>query len=117
MFALREAYRIVLEEGLQNRFQRHQANHEALRDGLQDIGIGYLVDAAYRLPMLNAVRIPAGVDDAAIRTALLNEYNIEIGGGLGKFAGSVWRIGLMGQSSSKNHVNMLLAALKELLHS
>ena len=115
MYALREAYRIVLEEGLENRFRRHYENHCLLRDGLRELGIHYLVDEKYRLPMLNAVKIPSSVDDAKVRKALLQQYNIEIGGGLGKFAGQLWRIGLMGESSTQNHVNMLLSALRQLL--
>lgn len=115
MFAMREALRLVLEEGLEARFARHQRNHELLRDGLESLGFQFLVDKQYRLPMLNAVKIPEGVDDATVRSRLLNEYNIEIGGGLGKFAGKLWRIGLMGESSTPNHVNMLLSALKNLM--
>ena len=115
MFALREAYRVVLEEGLEKRFARHQRNHELLRDGLEALGFEFLVAKPYRLPMLNAVKIPEGVDDAVIRSRLLNEYNIEIGGGLGKFAGKLWRVGLMGESSTPNHVHMLLSALKDLM--
>ncbi|MCL6266153.1 pyridoxal-phosphate-dependent aminotransferase family protein [Flagellimonas myxillae] len=115
MFAMREALRIVLEEGLENRFARHQKNHELLRDNLEALGFEFLVDKQYRLPMLNAVKIPNGVNDAALRKRLLEEYNIEIGGGLGPFAGKIWRIGLMGESSDANHVNMLVAALKEIM--
>ncbi len=115
MFAMREALRIVLEEGLENRFKRHQKNHELLRDGLEAMGFKFLVEKQYRLPMLNAVVIPDGVDEALVRKRLLNEYNIEIGGGLGPYAGKIWRIGLMGESSTPNHVNMLLAALKEVM--
>ena len=115
MYALREALRIVLEEGLENRFERHRRNHILLRDGLEEMGFEFLVDEAFRLPMLNAVKLPTGVDDATIRRQLLNEYNIEIGGGLGAFAGKIWRIGLMGESSSANHVNMLLSALRTLI--
>lgn len=115
MFALREAYRVVLEEGLEARFARHQRNHELLRDGLEELGFEFLVDPQYRLPMLNAVKLPPGADDATLRSRLLHEYNIEVGGGLGKFAGKLWRIGLMGESSTPNHVHMLLAALKDLL--
>jgi len=115
MFAMREALRLVLEEGLEARFARHQRNHALLRDGLEALGFEFLVDKQYRLPMLNAVKIPEGVNDATTRSRLLNEYNIEIGGGLGKFAGKLWRIGLMGESSTPNHVNMLLSALKELM--
>ena len=115
MYAMREALRIVLEEGLEHRFKRHQKNHELLRDGLEAVGFEFLVDKEYRLPMLNAVRIPKGVDDTDVRKRLLEKYNIEIGGGLGPFAGKVWRIGLMGESSDANHVNMLLAALKDVI--
>lgn len=115
MYALREAYRLVLEEGLENRWARHSKNHLLLKEGLKKLGIEFLVKEEFRLPMLNSVIIPEGVDDAYVRSRLLNDYNIEIGGGLGKFAGKVWRIGLMGQSSTPNHVNMLLAALKEIL--
>jgi alanine-glyoxylate transaminase/serine-glyoxylate transaminase/serine-pyruvate transaminase len=115
MFALREAYRLVLEEGLEARFARHRQAHALLRDGLAELGIDYLVASPYRLPMLNAVRIPPGVDDATVRRRLLDEYNIEIGGGLGKFAGNVWRIGLMGESATPRHVHALLAALRVLL--
>jgi len=115
MFAMREALRIVLEEGLENRFKRHQRNHELLRDGLESMGFEFLVEKQYRLPMLNAVRIPEGVDEAGVRKRLLEEYNIEIGGGLGPYAGKIWRIGLMGESSDANHVNILLAALKDVM--
>jgi alanine-glyoxylate transaminase/serine-glyoxylate transaminase/serine-pyruvate transaminase len=115
MFALREALRLVLEEGLEARFARHRRNHELLVDGLAELGIEFLVAPAFRLPQLNAVKIPEGADDAAIRSALLNRYNIEIGAGLGEFAGKVWRIGLMGESSTENHVNMLVSALRTLL--
>lgn len=116
MFALREAYKIVLEEGLENRWQRHQKNHLLLKSGLEAMGFEFLVEEGYRLPMLNAVKIPDGIDDAMVRSRLLNEFNIEIGAGLGQFAGKVWRIGLMGESSSANHVNLLLAALDTIIN-
>ena len=115
VYSLHEALRLVHEEGLEARFERHRTNHELLRDGLEELGFEYLVAPEYRLPMLNAVKIPEGVDDAATRGKLLNEFNIEIGGGLGDFAGKVWRIGLMGCSCTKNHVNMLLAALRQII--
>ncbi len=86
-----------------------------LRDGLEKLGFEFIVDPKYRLPMLNAVKIPDGVDDAAVRQRLLEEFNIEIGAGLGDFAGKVWRIGLMGCSSTENHVYLLLAALKKIM--
>jgi len=115
IFGIREAYRLVLEEGLEARFKRHLETHEHLRDGLEALGFKFLVDEEYRLPMLNAVYLPEGVEELPIRKKLLNEYNIEVGGGLGDFAGKLWRIGLMGHSCDKNHVNMLLSALREIL--
>ncbi len=115
MYALREAYSLVLEEGLENRFARHRKNHELLKTGLEALGFEFLVAPGLRLPMLNAVKVPDGVNEGAIRQRLLNEYNIEVGGGLGKFAGKIWRVGLMGESSTHNHVNVLLAALKDIL--
>lgn len=115
VYALYEALRVVLEEGLEARFARHRRNHELLRAGLEALGFAFVVEEKYRLPMLNAVRIPEGVDDKAIRGRLLNEYDIEIGGGLGDFAGKVWRIGLMGHGCTANNVNTLLAALRALL--
>lgn len=114
-YALYEALRIVFEEGLEARFARHRRTHEMLRDGLESMGFEFVVAPEYRLPMLNSVKIPKGVDDAAVRSKLLNDYNIEIGAGLGDFAGKVWRIGLMGCSCTENHVNMLLAALKKII--
>ena len=115
LYALHEALRIIFEEGLPQRFERHKRNHELLKAGLEELGIKFVVDAPYRLPMLNAVSIPAGLDDAAVRKQLLEEYNIEIGAGLGDFAGKFWRIGLMGCSSTPNHVNILLAALRKII--
>lgn len=115
MYALREAYRIVLEEGLTARFARHHQTHLLLKAGLEDLGFSYLVAEGYRLPMLNAVRLPEGVDEARVRKRLLEEFNLEVGGGLGAFAGKIWRIGLMGESCTPKHVNLLLTALKQLL--
>ncbi len=116
MFALREAYRIVLEEGLEARFLRHRDNHKLLRDGLEQRGFEFLVDEPYRLPMLNAVKLPQGVDDASTRSRLLNEFNIEVGGGLGNFAGKIWRIGLMGESCNPDHIDKLFHALDSILN-
>jgi len=115
MFALREAYRIVLEEGLENRFARHRHVHNVLRAGLEEMGFEFLVHADYRLPMLNAVIVPDGLDEAMVRKRLLEDYNIEVGSGLGKFAGKIWRIGLMGESADVNHVHVLLSALKDIM--
>ncbi len=114
IYALRESLRIVLEEGLEARFARHRRCHELLREGLEELGFEFLVAPEVRLPNLNVVKIPAGIADAPARRRLLDEYNIEIGGGLGEFAGKYWRIGLMGASCTANHVNMLLAALKRI---
>ncbi len=114
-YALYEGLNLIFEEGLEARFARHRLNHELLRDGLEAMGFEFLVAPEYRLPMLNAVKIPAGIEEAAVRSQLLNQYNIEIGGGLGDFAGKLWRIGLMGSSCTENHVNMLLAALKQII--
>ena len=86
-----------------------------LKSELESLGFEFLVQEEFRLPMLNAVKVPEGIDEAAIRKQLLNDYNIEVGGGLGKFAGKLWRVGLMGESSSANHVNMLVSALKTIL--
>ena len=116
IYALHEALRLIFEEGLKARFERHRLNHELLREGLEKLGFEFFVEPAYRLPMLNAVRIPTGMDDAAVRKRLLDEFNIEIGAGLGEFAGKVWRVGLMGCSSTENHVNLLLAALKKIMN-
>lgn len=115
MFGLREAYRLVLEEGLENRFKRHIASHQLLKQELEALGFKFVVKEGYRLPMLNAVKLPEGVDDAKVRSQLLNEYNIEVGGGLGQFAGKIWRVGLMGESSNPNYVNTLVAALQTIL--
>ncbi len=114
-YSLHEALRLVLEEGLPARFARHHRNHIALRDGLAAMGIQYAVPETHRLPMLNAVKIPAGVDDVAVRKQLLTEFGIEIGGGLGPWKGQVWRIGLMGSTSSASNVLLFLAALEKCL--
>lgn len=114
-YGLYEALRLIHEEGLENCWRRHDLNHRALKAGLAALGIEYTAQAGHQLPMLNAVRIPTGVDDAAVRTALLNRFGIEIGGGLGAFKGQVWRIGLMGYGSRPANVYLLLSALEELL--
>jgi alanine-glyoxylate transaminase/serine-glyoxylate transaminase/serine-pyruvate transaminase len=115
IYALREALRLVLEEGLKERFDRHQLHSRALVAGLEAMGLKMVAPAKYRLPELNAVYIPEGIDDATVRKALLNEYGIEIGGGLGKFKGKAWRIGLMGYSCSRANVMLFLAALENIL--
>jgi alanine-glyoxylate transaminase/serine-glyoxylate transaminase/serine-pyruvate transaminase len=115
IYAIHEALRIVHEEGLEARFERHMLNHNRLREGLEAMGFEFLVAPEFRLPMLNAIKIPNGIDDMTVRGRLLEEYNIEIGAGLGEFAGKVWRIGLMGESCTQNHINMLLGALKNII--
>ena len=114
-YGLYEALRLIHEEGLESCFARHMRNHLALKAGLAALGMEYTAQAGHQLPMLNAVRIPEGVDDAAVRGRLLNRFGIEIGGGLGAFKGKVWRIGLMGYGSRENNVLVLLAALEQLL--
>ena len=112
-YALYEALRMILGEGLEARIQRHTLNHRALRAGLEALGLTYI--PSHSLTTLNAVRIPDSVDDAVVRNRLLGEFGIEIGAGLGPFKGKAWRIGLMGASSTKRHVLLLLAALETIL--
>ncbi|KKK57922.1 hypothetical protein LCGC14_3049630, partial [marine sediment metagenome] len=114
-YALHEALRIVLEEGLEARWQRHALHHRALKAGLEALGISYLADPDHQLPMLNAVATPEGVDEAGVRKRLLEEFSIEIGGGLGDFKGKAWRIGLMGESATSRHVSECLTSLGEVL--
>ncbi len=116
-YALREALRIVLEEGLEARFARHWRNHAALAAGLGALGLGLASEEGHRLPMLNAVTVPDGVDEGRVRSRLLQDHGIEIGGGLGPMKGKVWRIGLMGESSRQTHVLTVLAALEEALRA
>ncbi len=115
VYALREALRIVLEEGLEARFARHRRHSQALMAGLAALGCTPNASEGHRLPSLNCVTAPPGVDEAAVRKALLLDFDIEIGGGLGPLAGKVWRIGLMGESSRQDHVVAVLAALEVLL--
>lgn len=111
-YGLHEALRLVLEEGLENRFARHMRNHRALKAGLQAMGIEYSVAEGQQLPMLNSVWVPEGIDDSGVRSQLLREYGIEIGGGLGPMKGRTWRIGLMGEASTARNVLLFLAALE-----
>jgi alanine-glyoxylate transaminase/serine-glyoxylate transaminase/serine-pyruvate transaminase len=115
MYALHEALAVVEEEGLDARWARHERNHRLFIDGLADAGLTVLPPEGERLWTLNAVRIPQGVEDAAVRKRLLDEFNIEIGGGLGPLAGKVWRVGLMGASSAPRLVVLLLGALSAIL--
>lgn len=115
VFGFYEGLRIVTEEGLENRWQRHRQNAELFWKGLEDMDLTCHVPLPTRLEPLTTVRVPDGVDEAAVRAGLLKEYNIEISGGLGELKGKVWRVGLMGYSSRKENVVLLLAALKDLL--
>ena len=115
IFGLHEALRLVLEEGLERRYERHRAQASALHEGLEALGLELLVPAEIRLPPLTLVRIPTGVDDATVRRRLLDEYDLEIGGGLGEFKGKAWRIGLMGASATAEHVAQCLRALGAVL--
>jgi alanine-glyoxylate transaminase/serine-glyoxylate transaminase/serine-pyruvate transaminase len=117
IYGLREALRIIAEEGLGARFERHQLNHRALVAGVEAMGLSMLVQEGERLPMLNAVRIPEGADDLKVRKALLNDLGMEIGGGLGALAGKIWRVGLMGHSSCRRNVFLFLSGLETILKS
>ena len=113
VYALREALAIILEEGLESRFARHRKVHLLLREGLESLGLKYIPENS--LCTLNCVATPEGIDEAAIRSKLLADYDIEIGGGLGVFAGKAWRIGLMGHGATKRNVGTLLSALSDCL--
>ncbi|MBN1829238.1 MAG: alanine--glyoxylate aminotransferase family protein [Deltaproteobacteria bacterium] len=115
IYALREALRLALDEGLESRFDRHRRLSAQLIDGLEKMGLEMLVDRKYRTPMLNAVKIPCGVDEAVLRKRLLERYGIEIGAGLGPLKGKIWRIGLMGHSCAEENISLILSALKSLL--
>lgn len=115
MYGLHESLVILEEEGLENAWARHRAMHEKLKTGLEELGLKYVVDEAARLPQLNSIYVPDGVDEAAIRTKLLIEFNLEIGAGLGDMAGKIWRIGLMGYSARQENVDYCLKALKACL--
>jgi alanine-glyoxylate transaminase/serine-glyoxylate transaminase/serine-pyruvate transaminase len=117
IYALREALRIIAEEGLEARFARHELNHKAFVAGIEAMGLSMLVPEPNRLPMLNAVLIPEGADDLKVRRALLKEFGIEIGGGLGALQGKIWRVGLMGHSSYRKNVLLFLTALETILRA
>jgi alanine-glyoxylate transaminase/serine-glyoxylate transaminase/serine-pyruvate transaminase len=115
LYALHESLVMLKDEGLENSWARHRKNHLALKAGLEAMGLSFIVDEDSRLPQLNAVTIPDGIDEALVRTRLLNEYNLEIGAGLGALAGKVWRIGLMGHSSRAENIILCLGALESIL--
>lgn len=112
LYALREALRLVEEEGLETRFARHRRHSAALMAGLDALGFRPFAEEGYRLPTLNSVALPSRVEDAAVRDELLHEFGIEIGGGLGALQGKIWRIGLMGESATRMHVLTLLSTLE-----
>ncbi len=114
-YALHEALRLVLLEGLENRWKRHQQNHELLVKGLKELGLSIGSQAGHQLWQLNAVTVPEGVDEAAVRKSLLNDHGIEVGAGLGPMKGKIWRVGLMGETSSRENVERCLAALRKIL--
>jgi alanine-glyoxylate transaminase/serine-glyoxylate transaminase/serine-pyruvate transaminase len=111
IYALHEALLILHQEGLENAYKRHASNHQLLKVGLENLGLEFVVDEQCRLPQLNMVKIPEGVDDLKIRSTLLNDFNLEIGAGLGDLAGKVWRIGLMGYASNPKNVDYCVNSL------
>jgi len=115
LYAIHESLVMLEEEGLEQAWARHATMHNALRDGVEAMGLSLIVDKAYRLPQLNTVSIPEGVDEAVVRGKLLSRYNLEIGAGLGDLAGKVWRVGLMGQSATSEHVTLFLSAMEDVL--
>ncbi|MDE2090263.1 MAG: alanine--glyoxylate aminotransferase family protein, partial [Gammaproteobacteria bacterium] len=115
LYGLHEALVMLKEEGIENSWVRHKRNHLALRAGVEAMGIEFLVKEGHRLPQLNAIKVPEGVNEALVRQRLLEEFNLEIGAGLGGLAGKIWRIGLMGYASSPKNVLFCLAALEKVL--
>lgn len=116
-YGFREALRIIAEEGLEERFKRHLKNHRALVAGIETMGLSMLVPEKERLPMLNAIKIPEGINDLQVRRELLNGFGIEIGAGLGPLAGKIWRVGLMGHTSTLRSVLLFLTALETVIKS
>jgi alanine-glyoxylate transaminase/serine-glyoxylate transaminase/serine-pyruvate transaminase len=116
IYALHESLTMLEEEGLENAWARHRRHHNALRAGLETLGLEFVVDEPYRLPQLNAVSVPEGIDEAAVRGMLLNEHSLEIGAGLGPMAGKIWRIGLMGHAAREENVLKCVGAMEAVLH-
>ena len=115
LYALHESLRLLAAEGLEQSWQRHRDMHQLLKQGLESLGLTFVVADAYRLPQLNSLYIPQCVDDAAVRTQLLEQYNLEIGAGLGDLAGKAWRIGLMGYAARRENVALCIKALTDVL--
>jgi alanine-glyoxylate transaminase/serine-glyoxylate transaminase/serine-pyruvate transaminase len=116
LYALHESLVMLQQEGIENAWARHKLQHEKLAKGLANLGLDFIVPAEERLPQLNLVYIPKGIDDAKVRQYLLQEYNLEIGAGLGQFAGQAWRIGLMGYTARSENVALCLSALADALN-
>jgi alanine-glyoxylate transaminase/serine-glyoxylate transaminase/serine-pyruvate transaminase len=116
-YALREALVMITEEGLESRWKRHESTSKTFVAGIEAMGLEMLVPPEHRLWTLNTVRIPEGIDDARVRSRLLNEHNIEIGGGFGSLKGKIWRVGLMGSNSTETSLMLLLSALRRILES
>lgn len=115
LYGFHEALVMLREEGLEASFKRHRSMHENLRDGLEELGIRFVVEEPFRLPQLNAIWIPEAIDDGEARAKLLNEQSLEVGAGLGDFAGKVWRVGLMGYSARQENVDLAIRAIKSVL--
>jgi len=115
LYGLHEALVMLAEEGLENAWARHQRNHQALRAGIEAMGMQFLVQESHRLPQLNAIKVPEGVDEAQVRQRLLAQFSLEIGAGLGSLAGKIWRIGLMGYTSNPKNVLFCLSTLERVL--
>ena len=115
LYALHESLVMLQNEGLENSWARHKMMHEKLAVGLAELGLDFIVPQGERLPQLNTVSIPEGVDDGKVRKFLLSQFNLEIGAGLGQFAGKAWRIGLMGYAARHENVTLCLSALKQAL--
>lgn len=115
LYALHESLRLLAGEGLEQSWQRHADMHTLLKQGLVNLGLEFVVAEPYRLPQLNSVYIPQGVDDAAVRKQLLAQYNLEIGAGLGELAGKAWRIGLMGYAARRENIALCIKALEDVL--
>lgn len=116
LYALHESLVMLHEEGIENSWQRHKTMHNKLAEGLAALDIEFIVPESERLAQLNTIKIPTGLDDAKVRTFLLNEFNLEIGAGLGQFAGEAWRIGLMGFAARQENVTLCLAALEQAIN-
>ena len=115
LYALHESLVMLKNEGLENTWKRHQEMYNKLKNGLDNLGFEFVVEPDIRLPQLNTILVPQGIDDARVRGQLLNQYNLEIGAGLGDLSGKAWRIGLMGYGARNENVSLCLRALEEVM--